>query len=83
VFEKAEVKRTQGFALRWSPDGGKSFQEIVRQQWNFSSPQGTRKTEYAVDLSQVTLLGLTVEPDKEKGKARVSFEFAFSLTHLS
>jgi hypothetical protein len=38
VFEETEVGRTQEFVLRWSPDGGRSFREIVRQQWNFSPP---------------------------------------------
>jgi hypothetical protein len=38
VFEENEIERTQEFVLRWSPDGGRSFREIVRQQWNFSPP---------------------------------------------
>ncbi len=38
VFEETESERTQEFVLRWSPDGGRSFREIVRQQWNFSPP---------------------------------------------
>jgi hypothetical protein len=45
VFEETQIKRTQEFTLRWSPDGGNSFQEIVRQRWNFSSPDGTRELE--------------------------------------
>jgi hypothetical protein len=46
VFEETETKRTQEFTLRWSPDRGGSFrEEIVRQQWNSSSPDATRKTE--------------------------------------
>jgi len=36
VFEETETERTQEFVLRWSPSGGRSFREIVRQQWNFS-----------------------------------------------
>jgi hypothetical protein len=32
VFEENESERTQEFVLRWSPDGGRSFREIVRQQ---------------------------------------------------
>jgi hypothetical protein len=36
VFEEKETARTQEFVLRWSPDGRRSFREIVRQQWNFS-----------------------------------------------
>jgi hypothetical protein len=39
VFEETEVQRSQEFVLRWSPDRGQSFQEIVRQQWNFSLPR--------------------------------------------
>ena len=73
VFEETEIKRTQEFTLRWSPDRGNSFKEIVRQQWNFSSPDATRETEdYAVQLSNVTLLDLTIEPDTENWKARAS-----------
>jgi hypothetical protein len=29
VFEEAATARTQEFVLRWSPDGGRSFKEIV------------------------------------------------------
>ena len=39
VFEEKEIARTQEFVLRWSADGGNSFREIVRQQWNFSPPE--------------------------------------------
>jgi len=73
VFVEEEIQRTQEFTLRWSPDRGRTFQEIVRQQWNFSSPNATRETEnYAVELANVTLLDLTIDPDKENGKARAS-----------
>jgi hypothetical protein len=37
-FKDSENARTQEFVLRWSPDSGNSFREIVRQQWNFSPP---------------------------------------------
>ena len=73
VFVESEVGRTQEFTLRWSPDRGNSFQEIVRQQWNFSWPNATRETEdYEVHLSNVTLLDLTIQPDKERGISRAS-----------
>src|SRR5262245_12278515 len=45
VFEENETARTQEFVLRWSPDGGKSIKEIVRQQWNFSPPETIREVE--------------------------------------
>ncbi|MBW6520197.1 MAG: hypothetical protein K0A99_04175 [Desulfoarculaceae bacterium] len=56
--------RTQQFELRWSPDRGKTFQQIVRQQWNFS-PQGNHEEieNIHVDLSAVTLLELAITPD--------------------
>src|SRR5438445_3997236 len=55
VFEETAIKRTQEFVLRWSPDGGRSFREIVRQQWNFSPPDTVREVEeYQVELSDVT-----------------------------
>jgi len=45
VFEEAEIERTQEFVLRWSGDGGRSFREVVRQQWNFSPPNTSREVE--------------------------------------
>lgn len=35
-FVEAEAERTQEFVLRWSGDGGRSFRELVRQQFTFS-----------------------------------------------
>lgn len=73
VFEETETVRTQEFTLRWSPDLGSSFREIVRQQWNFSSQDATRETEeYNVDLSNVTLLDLVIDPDKGNDKAQAT-----------
>src|SRR2546426_617986 len=75
VFEEDEIKRTQEFALRWSPDGGRSFREIVRQQWNFSPPDTVREVEeYQVELSDVTTLELIVVPDNSRGAARASLK---------
>ena len=73
VFEESENTRTQEFVLRWSPDAGHSFREIVRQQWNFSPPESVREIEdYAVELSEVTVLELIIVPDKSGGAARAS-----------
>jgi hypothetical protein len=75
VFEESETERTQEFVLRWSPDGGRSFREIVRQQWNFSPPNTTREIEgYKVQLSDVTLLELVIVPDISRGAARASLK---------
>jgi hypothetical protein len=74
-FEETEIKRTQEFVLRWSPDCGRSYREIVRQQWNFSPPETERETEdYAVELSDVTAIELNIVPDKNGDEARASLE---------
>jgi hypothetical protein len=73
AFEDSENTRTQEFVLRWSPDAGHSFREILRQQWNFSPPDSVRETEdYTVELSVVTALELMIVPDKSGGAARAS-----------
>ena len=73
VFEETETQRTQEFVLRWSPDHGRSFREIVRQQWNFSPPGTIRETEdYTVELPDVTVLELKILPDQSGGTARAS-----------
>jgi hypothetical protein len=73
AFEDSEVSRTQEFVLRWSSHVGQPFREIVRQQWNFSSPGGVREIEdYAVDLVDVGVLELIIVPDKSGGEARAS-----------
>jgi hypothetical protein len=75
VFEENETARTQEFVLRWSSDGGGSFREIVRQQWNFSPPQTIRGVEeYQVELSNVTVLELTIVPNASGGAARASLK---------
>jgi len=71
-FKDSENARTQEFVLRWSPDGD-SFREIVRQQWNFSPPDSVREAEdYAVEISDVTVLELIIVPDKSGGAVRAS-----------
>ena len=75
VFEENETARTQEFVLRWSSDGGGSFREIVRQQWNFSPPQTIREVEeYQVDLPNVTVLELIIVPNVSGGAARASLK---------
>jgi nuclear transport factor 2 (NTF2) superfamily protein len=59
--------------LRWSADGGQSYREIVRQQWNFN-PQGAmfEKEDHLVDLPAVTSLELNIVPDVSGGNAIAS-----------
>jgi hypothetical protein len=75
VFEETETERTQEFVLRWSGDGGRSFREIVRQQWNFSPPNTIREVEeFQVTLSAVTVLELVIVPDISRRSARASLK---------
>jgi len=75
VFEEKEIARTQESVLRWSADGGNSFREIVRQQWNFSPPETIREVEeYQVELVSVTVLELIIVPNVSGGSARASLK---------
>ncbi len=72
-FVEPRTERTQEYVLRWSPDGGQSYREIVRQQWNFS-PQGTTSEteDLHVELPAVTVLELSIIPDISGGNAFAS-----------
>ena len=72
-FFEPLTERTQEYVLRWSSDGGQSFREIVRQQWNFSPQGATFETEdHHVDLPAVTVLELSITPDTSAGNALAS-----------
>jgi hypothetical protein len=72
-FVEPRTERRQEYVLRWSPDGGQSFREIVRQQWNFSAQGATCETEdHHVDLPAVTVLELRITPDISGGTAVAS-----------
>ena len=72
-FVEPSTERTQEYVLRWSPDGGQSFHEIVRQQWNFSPQGATSETEHLqVELPAVTELELSIIPDISGGNAIAS-----------
>jgi len=72
-FVETGTARTQEYVLRWSADGGQSFREIVRQQWNFSPQGATSETEdHRVDLAALTVLELSIIPDMSGGQAFAS-----------
>jgi hypothetical protein len=74
-FVESEAERTQEYVLRWSQDGGKTFRDIVRQQWNFS-PQGSTSEmeDHHVDLSDVTALELHIIPNIGGGNVTACLE---------
>jgi hypothetical protein len=63
-FVETEVNRTQEYVLRWSKDHGQTFEEIIRQQWNFSPDGSTVELEaHSIALTAVTVLELIIKPD--------------------
>ena len=75
VFKETEFTRTQEFVLRWLPHGADVWRDVVRQQWNFSSPNTVDECEeYKVELPSASALELSINPDISKGGARASLE---------
>ena len=73
VFQEEERQRTQEFLLRWSCDTGRSYLEILRQQYNLGPPGNTCEIEdFEVDLPGLTVLELSITPDIGGGDARAS-----------
>ena len=73
VFQEDEQERTQQFVLRWSSDGGRSYREILRQQYNFSPPETTcEREDYKVDLAGLTTLEVSIIPNITGGTACAS-----------
>ena len=74
-FVEPDAERTQEYVVRWSPDGGQSFRDVVRQQWNFSPRGATVETEdHRVELPAVTILELSITPDTSGGSAVASLD---------
>ena len=73
VFEERDVARTQEFVLRWSGDDGRTYRDIVRQQYTFSPPDTVREVEdYTVQLEGVTTVELHIIPNIGGGIAWAS-----------
>lgn len=73
LFVEDSRARTQEFVLKWSPDGGVTWRDIARQQYNFSPPDTVREQEeYRVVLDGVSALELRIVPEISGGDARAS-----------
>ena len=72
-FYEPDIERTQEYVLRWSPDNGQAFHDIVRQQWHFS-PRGAavEKEDHRCNLPLVTVLELSIIPNMSGGPAVAS-----------
>ena len=63
--EEPEVARTQELRLAVSADGGQTYRELLRQEYNFSPPGTTfEREDWAVQAEGVTHLRLAIKPDK-------------------
>ena len=73
LFVEDAQARTQEYVLKWSPDGGMSWRDIARQQYNFSPPDTVRELEdYRVELDSVSALELRIVPEISGGGARAT-----------
>jgi len=63
--EETEVVRTQELQLAVSSDGGRTYREVLRQEYNFSPPGTTfEREDWAMPAGGVTHLRLVIRPDK-------------------
>jgi hypothetical protein len=63
--EEPEVVRTQELQLAISSDGGLTYRDVLRQEYNFSPPGTTfEREDWAVSAAGATHLRLQVKPDK-------------------
>jgi hypothetical protein len=63
--EEPEASRTQELSLGLSRDGGQTYREVVRQEYNFAPPGTTfEREQWAVDGEGITHVRLVINPDK-------------------
>jgi hypothetical protein len=63
--EETGVARQQELLLSVSCDGGRTYREVLRQEYNFSPPGTTfEREEWSVRADGVTHLRLSIKPDK-------------------
>lgn len=73
AIEEREEQRTQELAISISRDGGHSYHEVIRQEYNFSPPGTTCEQEtWSVATKPVTHLRLQITPDKSGKPCRAT-----------
>jgi hypothetical protein len=69
-FIELHEERTQQFTLQWSTDKNDALRPLFQQQWNFSPSGSTSQIEdYVVELDDVWMLELVIDPDISRGSA--------------
>jgi hypothetical protein len=72
-IEELSVSRTQEVTLSLSSDGGRSYRDLVRQEYTFSPSGATFEREvWTVATEPVTHLRLSIRPDKGGGRGRAT-----------
>jgi hypothetical protein len=72
-FIELEAERTQQFTLQWSKNKTDALRPLFQQQWNFSPSGSTSQIEdYEVDLDDVWMLQLVIDPDIARGSSVAS-----------
>ncbi len=63
--EEPETSRTQEMTVSISQDGGQTYRELVRQEYNFSPPGTTLEhEEWSIGADAISHLQLRIKPDK-------------------
>lgn len=71
--EELQASRNQVLTLSLSQDGGRTYREILRQEFNFSPPGTTFERErWIVPATMVSHLRVTIRPDKGGKLGRAS-----------
>jgi hypothetical protein len=71
--EELDTSRTQALVLSLSRDGGRTYREILRQEFTFSPPDTTFEREnWTVPAESVTHVRVVVQPDKGNAPRRAT-----------
>jgi len=71
-MEEPDVVRTQELQVAVSTDGGTSYREIVRQEYNFSPGTTFERERWVLPEESLTHLRLVIRPDKGGVTGRAS-----------
>lgn len=71
--EERELSRTQELQLSVSTDGGETYREVCRQEFNFSPTGATfEREEWALSEATATHVKVWIRPDKGGGPCRAT-----------
>jgi len=63
--EELDVSRTQELHLALSRDGGQTYRDVVRREYNFAPPGTTfEREQWLVNAEGITHVQLVIRPDK-------------------